>query len=110
MSWSQEDAIDDAEISVWMVQQKKQRRNRMLFGASVSMLALFITWVFSQAMVTVDKVRIQREQWLKSNGCYVTSFKDSEWNYHIFGKYWSRVPGEICYKCTKTGESFCDDT
>jgi hypothetical protein len=110
MSWTPEDMAAEAEVSIWLVQQKRQRRKRMAIGAGAVFAVLFVTWLFAHVMGVANKHRIQYEQWLENNGCHITSKKDSEWKYHLLGDYWERIPGEVCYKCSKTGESFCKDT
>lgn len=110
MSWTPEDMEGEAEASVWFFHQRRLRRKKMAIGVGLVAAVLATTWIFASVMSVSARYEIQREQWLKDNGCLVTRRKDSELKYHFWGEYWERIPGEVCFKCSKTGESFCEDT
>ncbi len=109
MSWTPEDREGDAEVSVWMHHQRRLRRKKMLIAGGLALASLLVTWMFSGVMSITARSAIEYEQWLKDNGCRLTSKKDSKTEYHFFGDYWEYTPGEACYKCSKTGKSFCEE-
>ncbi len=108
MTWTQEDMEGDAEVSVWMFHQKRQRKKKIFIFALFVVTALLATWIFTVAMSTAANMSREHDKWLKDNGCKVVSHRDGEWKYHFFGDYYEHIPSETCYRCKKTGEEFCE--
>lgn len=97
----------DADVSVWMFRQKRQRRRKAFLSVGLILGVLMITWIFSVVMSTAASMSREHEQWLKDKGCKVTSRRDGEWKYHFFGDYYEHIPSETCYRCAD-GKGFCE--
>lgn len=109
-SWTPEEMEGDTEVSIWMMRQKRDRRRKVgIFVICLSGI-LLVTWIGIFALGQIAESSRRHDSWLQANGCKVTKRRESKWTHHFWGDYWEYIPGEVCYKCSKTGESFCEDT
>lgn len=106
--WRIEDTEGAHDVSRMLVAQTRARRKVLLLSLGGLLAAVLVVWAASGIFSSVARKTRAHERWLEQNECVVTSHREPEWDYHWIGDYYERVSGETCYRCAKTGETFCE--